>query len=317
MDVPHGGLHIGGGIQTFLTDMRVPLQAFHSGYPDLVRKLCDVADQDPEPVLRNTIQRFSPYTYALRGEEFGSGLLIGRLTKFCPHCLLEDSASGDHPHRHRRERLAWLFRPVAACPIHGLQLMFAGPQPGIAPDLSCRVPLATSDLQHLATDATPMHPSPLQTYVLARLEGTTGPAWLDSQGLEQAVRATEMLGAVLVFGARVHINALTVEDWHEAACEGWEWTRRGEVGLREAFGLIQAEQPKTRMQLDRSPGQAFGTLYKRLANPYLQADCGPIKDVLRTHIIETEPVTTNRKILGELVHRNHIKRRIPEALHPV
>ena len=176
------------------------------------------------------------------------------MTRFRPHCLLEDSPSRDHPHRHRRERLAWRFRPVAACPIHRVQVVFTGPQPGIAPGLSWRVPLETGDLQHLANDATPLDPSPLQSYVLARLEGITGPSWLDSQGAAQAVRATEMLGTVLVFGARVATNALTVEDWHAAAGEGWEWTRQGEAGLREAFGLIKAERPKTRLRLERAPG---------------------------------------------------------------
>ena len=266
--------------------------------------------------MRNTVHRFSPYTYSLRGEKFGSGLFIGRLTKFCPQCLLEDNARGHHQHWDRRERLAWLFRPITACPVHRISLHFAGPQPGIAPDLSCRVPAENEELRLLVDHATLREPSPLQAYLLARLEGAAGPSWLDGQTIEQAVGATEMLGAVLAFGARVNTNDLTVGDWHDAACTGWQWAKQGEAGLREAFSHIQSMQPKTRQIRGSAPGQAFGALYQWLANPHLKSDRGPIKDLLRTHILETEALTSDRTTLGEVVRRNHIARSTLGQIQP-
>lgn len=300
-------LHLSGGIAAFLADLRIPLQAFHSGYPEVVRQLCHIADVDPAPVLRNTIQRFSPYTYLLRSESFGSSMLNGRVTKFCPQCLLDDAAQDPHPHRHRRERLSWLFRATIVCPLHHIVLQGAAPQPGIAPDLSVRVAMEARDLAKLTGNAERLIPSPLQNYLLARLEGKTCHTWLDGQNLDQAVQATEMLGAVMAFGPKVNINTLTVADWHRAACVGWQWTSLGEASLREAFTLIQSSWPSKLTRRDRAPGQSFGSLYQWLVNPHLKADRGPIKELLRAHILETEPVTTDRKILGQMVRRSRIQ----------
>lgn len=190
----------------------------------------------------------------------------------------------------------------------------APPDPGSREivDLAKRLPLDTRQMTVLAENATEKAPSPLQNYILARFEGMAGPAWLDNQTIEQAACATEMLGAVLEFGAKVNLAELSASDWHHAACIGWDWTSRGEAGLREAFSLIQARQSPIKHRRNRLPGQSFGVLYRWLASQHVKSDRGPIRDVLRDHILETEPVTTNRKILGKFVQRNRIERCEPQ-----
>jgi hypothetical protein len=123
-----------------------------------------------------------------------------------------------------------------------------------------------------------------------------------------------MLGAVLKFGYRADIDSMSIEDWHQAACVGWEYTSCGEPGLRTAFRLLQAGTPKATHVRERHPGYRFGRLYNWLAVKTNHDDRGPIRDVLRKHIVATEPVTTERKILGVEVPRNHIKR--PKRLKP-
>jgi hypothetical protein len=297
-------LHLGGDAGPFLTDMRLPHQPFFSGYPEMVGQLCAIAEQDPEPVLHNTILRNSAYTYRLRGHDIGSGLLNGRMTHFCPKCLMEDDALGPHPHRQRRERLAWLFRVVTVCPDHNVRLLHAGPQPGIMPGLSRRVPLGTAEMRYLAEHADAATPSPLQDYLLGRLDGAKGPDWLDDQGLEQAIRATEMIGAVLAFGTKFTIQSLRVNDWHAAACEGWRWTSRGEAGLKEAFDLIKSKWAPPSQRRERASNYGFGILYHWLANPHLKTPRGPLKDILRDHIFETEHFVAERQILGEVRRPN-------------
>lgn len=54
------------------------------GYPEIVRKLCSSADQDPEPDLRRTILGTSPSSDRLNTEKLSSGRPLGQLTKFCP-----------------------------------------------------------------------------------------------------------------------------------------------------------------------------------------------------------------------------------------
>jgi hypothetical protein len=182
------------------------------------------------------------------------------------------------------------------------------------PDLSNRVLLCTEGLTILSDHCETAIPSPLQSYLLGRVAGEKGPDWLDGQRMDQAARATEMLGAVLEFGYRADIDNLSIEDWHRAACVGWEFTSLGEPGLRTAFHMLQAETPKATDARDRNPGYRFGRLYHWLALKTNHEDRGPIRDVLRKHIVATEPVTTERKILGVMVQRNHIRH--PKRLKP-
>lgn len=306
--------HTGGGVDAFLRDLKIPVMAFNHGYPEFVRNLCTIADQDPEPVLRNTILRANAYTYSLNKEKFSSGMLVGQMTKFCPKCLLEDDAKGGRPHAQRREHLAWCLASVHVCPTHNIFLMSDNLTTWGLRDLSTRVPLCTKGLQILSEHSGIATPSPLQAYLLGRIAGEKGPDWLDGQAIDQAARATEMLGAVLEFGYRADIDNMSIDDWHRAACVGWEFTSLGEPGLRTAFQMLQAETPKATDARDRNPGYRFGRLYHWLALKTNHDDRGPIRDVLRKHIVATEPVTTERKILGVMVRPNHIRH--PKRLKP-
>jgi len=98
--------HTGGGVEAFLKDIRIPRSPFFHGHSEFVRSLCLMTNDDPNLVLNNTILRDSPVRYRLRGEVFGSGFLIGKLTRFCPMCLLDDDTKGYLPRAQRRENLA-------------------------------------------------------------------------------------------------------------------------------------------------------------------------------------------------------------------
>jgi len=246
-----------------------------------VRKLCAIADQDPEPVLRNTILRANAYTYSLNREKFSSGMLVGRLTRFCPKCLLADDAKGGRPRSQRREHLAWRLAAVHVCPTHNIFLISDNLTAAGLQDLSSRVQLCTKGLQVLSDHSETATPSPLQAYLLGRIAGEKGPDWLDGQAMDQAARATEMLGAVLEFGYRADIDNMSIENWHRAACVGWEYTSGGEPGVKTAFRLIQADTPTVTHVENRRPGYRFGRLYHWLALKTNHEDRGPIRYLLR------------------------------------
>jgi hypothetical protein len=300
--------HTGGGVNEFLNDLRIPVVAFLTGHAEFVQDLCHIADQDPKPVLQNTIFRASPSRYSLGNEVFCSRLLMGKLTKFCPMCLLEDDAQGGNPRAGRREHLSWRFRSTLVCQIHNIYLMTFNTPSALTSDLPERRPFCPERLQIMTDHSEAAIPSPVQSYLLGRFAGEPGPEWLDGQQIDQAVRATEILGAVLAFGFRVDIDKMSAEDCHRAACVGWEWTSKGETGLREAFTLLQTAGPMERRGAAAHPGYKFGTLYRWLSSKHTHDDRGPIKNVLREHMIQTEAITTSQKILGVAVPKNHIQR---------
>jgi hypothetical protein len=79
-------------------------------------------------------------------------------------------------------------------------------------------------LHDLASDQAVRAVSPLQSYIVARLSGARGPEWLDAQLIEQAWRATEMLGMVIAFGPNKDLSEATRDEWDAAGHTGFKYT---------------------------------------------------------------------------------------------
>jgi hypothetical protein len=173
-------------------------------------------------------------------------------------------------------------------------------------------------LRAMATEALRRPVSALQSYVERRLDGATGPAWLDGQAIDQAARACEMLGAVLLHGPKVDLPALSEDHWDAAGAEGFAFASRGEKGLREAFDSILS---RFRTEaLKGGPQAAFGRLYQWLQFNRGAKDRGPIRQALREHILDTMAVEPGTVLLGTVVgtRRRHSVASLAKAsgLHP-
>jgi hypothetical protein len=142
----------------------------------------------------------------------------------------------------------------------------------------------------------------MQAYVLRRLDGHKGPDWLDGQTLEQAVKATQMLGLVMTFGTTNNLGSVDRDDWNLAGRIGWEWVTQGERGLHAAFRELQASA-FARGQGGQNYFTVFGQVYRWLLERGDRSDHGPIKQVLRDYILKNMDVCVGRKLLGKPVER--------------
>ena len=116
------------------------------------------------------------------------------------------------------------------------------------------------------------------------------------------MRATEMLGVVLAFGPKPNLQKFTPDDWDRAGRAGFAFTSRGEAGIREALAGIQRGFEIARGV--SGPQQHFGRLYQWLEFARSDKDAGPIKAMLREHILETYEVAAGKAVLGEVLdHR--------------
>ncbi|WP_181180912.1 TniQ family protein [Paracoccus sp. FO-3] len=295
--------HTGGRLVPFLNDLGIALVDLVAGATEAITRLCDIADQDPDPVLHNTIHALGERQFLLRDESFAAEMTTGPETRFCPACLAEDEAGGYRPDALRRGRLIWRLQPVRVCPVHHLTLISRrlNRWDDIAHELSVLVPEGQRALLALAETAPVQQPSPLQGYVLARLEGQSGPAWADGQGIEQVTRATEMLGGVLEFGTQAKPAELSMADWNRASNNAWSYVRQGEDGVRSGLGMLQQRAVERGMVGHRNRFATFGMLYRWLSSPKLTKDPGPIRELLRQHIIDTTDILPQEKLLGEIV----------------
>lgn len=304
------GLHTGGELLPFLHDIRIPYGDMQVNRESALERLCELTGEDRDPVFANAIHLLSWRHYALRGNPFTAEFLHGKSTMFCPACLAEDDARG-RPAVHRRGRTIWLFRPVRTCPHHNLPLIErrATRWSDVLREMAIIVPETGQALAGLAAHLTPRPPSPLQNYCLARLQGGLGPGWLDGQGIEHASRACEMLGVTLLFGSKPNLKKLTNDDWNAAGHAGFEYASRGEDGIRDALTLIQTRfvQSGSSATSLSGPQMVFGRLYQWLEFSSTKKDPGPIRGLLREHILDTMAIDPDRVLLGEpvKVRRRH------------
>ncbi|MFC0200366.1 TniQ family protein [Paracoccus rhizosphaerae] len=294
-------------LRSFLSDQGIKPSDLLHGRRSVIDRLCQVAGQDAIPVWRNTVSSQGNLNFSLRDELVPASMMVREETRFCPLCLLEDDLACGDPGAGRRDRLAWTLRVVTTCPKHHLALIYRARdhRDNMQHKLIAHVPERGDALSALADGTLRREPSPLQSYVLDRLDGRKGPDWLDSQTMEQAVKVTQMLGVVLAFGTTINLGAVDRDGWDLAGRTGWEWTSAGEQGVHAAFNVLQASA-FVRGQGGQNYFTVFGHLYRWLLEPGDRPDHGPIKQLLRNYILQNMDVCVGRNLLGEPVERRRM-----------
>lgn len=293
-----GNFHIRSTVVPFLRDIGVSPDALLGGEHDAVERLSAIAGVDSGGLHRNSARRVGKRRFDLRGHIVSSEFFASPHTVFCPACLRDDDTRTADVGRARRGRFEWTLRNVRTCPHHGIALVARAKEQWDDKyhELTRRVPERDGELDRLIDCAAEKAPSPLQGYVMTRLDGATGYAWLDSQNIEQAVRATEMLGLIIEFGPAAKPASLGMQDWDRAGRTGFTVTSGGETAIRDALEGIQADFRGS----GGKPGgrKVFGALYEWLSFAKGSKDPGDIQRILREHIFDTMEIAPGKTILG-------------------
>lgn len=285
--------HIGDRLVSFLRDFEIRPEQMALNDGAALDRLAEIAGVAVEDLRANAAVPVAKRSYDLRGELVTAEFLVSPYTVFCPACLAADDQTGM-----RRGRWIWALSVVRTCPQHEIPLVR---QAQIAWDdklheLDHRVPERGSDLQALVERAQRRSVSPLQDYVVRRLEGKAGPEWLDAQTLDQATRATELLGVLTAFGPAQKLPELTSDDWDHAGRVGYNFTSRGEGGIRETLDA----QFRKFDDASGTPGarKIFGSFYNALAHSKSLKEPGDIARILREVITENIALSAGTKVLG-------------------
>lgn len=283
----------------FLRDMNIKISDLARGQEDAINHLAICSGVPTHDLVANVPRGLGHRGYELRGEMVSSEFLTSPHTVFCPACLAEDDRASGGVTQFRRHVWYWQVRGIRTCMVHGLPLMSrkGGSYSDQFHELAIVVPETGESLEDLVPKRDPRPISPLQSYILGRLNGVKGPKWLDAEGLEQSVHACEMLGVLLAYGATPNLNELTEDDRDHAGAVGFRYAAQGEVGIRQA--LTEVQQSSKYNGSNAGGQKVFGRLYQWLAQSRSKKDPGDIKRILREHIFDTMPVPTNGIVLGE------------------
>ncbi|WP_237064029.1 hypothetical protein [Loktanella sp. M215] len=128
--------------------------------------------------------------------------------------------------------------------------------------------------------------------------------WLDGQTIEQVLAASEMLGGILQHGHNVAITRLTPEETEEATDSGFSIYTEGPGAIEEALDTIR--QTSTATAVQAGPLAFYGRLFNWLDRRCNAINPGPIRDILRDHIVKHSAVEPGTRVLGvEITQRRY------------
>ncbi|MCW3783554.1 TniQ family protein [Defluviimonas salinarum] len=301
--------HLGGSVHSILRDIGLTLQSLADGVKAAIHRLAEVSGVSECALARGAVEATGGRMYSARGEDFSRELLRRSSFTVCPLCVEDDLARGQgRAELDCHYRYIWQFRPVRTCLRHQVVLISSGPQETahkiydyarLFSELHREIPI-------LVRAARSRTPSSLDAYSVARLEQpvSTPGGWLETNSLEQAVRACEMLGVVLVHGPRANLDTFTPDMWDEAGREGFAVASEGETAIRTALHDIRCRHQG---EMSHSGPQAiYGSLYKWLNFGRRGSDVGPILDLMREHILDTVAIAPGANVLGKEVKTRHM-----------
>jgi len=279
-------MHTGRCMERLVRDIGINTEHFISGREDAVAVFAEATGLSVEDLQMASIRVFQRGA-SFRGEDISKTFLTPRTARYCPACLAADEHRAD-----RRFRLLWGFRHVSRCDRHSLWLSDSP----TANATNMRLALGTSPLAEgvRADEPTPDY----LTWLRGRVHGggQADNPWLVGQTLEQILAASEMLGAILEHGHRVAVTRLSPAQTEEATDIGFSIYSEGREAVEEALDTIRQTSPATAVQA--GPLAYYGKLFDWLDRRSNAIDPGPIRDILRDHIVKHSAVEPGAKVLG-------------------
>lgn len=297
--------HSGLSLFRFLKLVDVALEnAVHPTQSDLER-IASLTGQSIKKLADHVISNLGSRQRSFRTEAFHAEFANFTQTTFCPACLLEDGKESSATSGKRVGRTVWRFEPVRACHRHEIALTRHS---NFDRNHACQdmALVAPSDykLASLLEAATKMKPTRLQVYVENRLKGAEGPAWLDSQNIDEVSRTCEVLGAVITKGPRVSLSSMSVCSRAEAENTGFDYASEGPDGVKAALKYLL---DNTSGKIGQTgPQYAFGRLYQWLQFKKGSRSVGPIADVTIDFILDHFPVTDGVSLFGQMIERGRM-----------
>lgn len=283
-------------IRSFSLDMGVPFQAIVDGEADAVEHLARLAGCPVEPLMNAAIAR-TGVAFKLRGQEMRKTTLRRARVLVCPRCIAQDLADDPRPWM-ASGRVDWLLDPIRTCRHHAVALIEVAKvdAPTLLHDFARCVAPSLPEIQRLAADARGVPPSPLERYLLDRLDGRERPNWLSALPWYAAAGTCEMIGAVELFGRKAPVKTLADDEWREAGAAGYEIASGGDAGIRAWLDQLRSSYPESRSD-GTGPQAWFGRLHTWLTDVREDA-YDPLRTIIRRLVGDMAPVGPEDTLYG-------------------
>jgi TniQ len=290
----------------FCSDFQFCLQDVVDGNETTLRMLAALGGIEPDRILANAFMKSGPLQWTYRGEILHRTTLRRARIALCPACALADIEATPQlaPEAAAYGRAAWLLDIIRVCPVHRIPLASADQARGtlLLHDFAQHAKHLIPRLAGLAT-APPRDPSPFQTYVHRRLDGTGGAPLLDSMQLASVVRLCETAGSVALF-PEADAKKLTEDQRRSAGSRGYQATAGGADVFRSFLTDLKGMVDR-RARVD-GPAAAFGKLHWLLSRTLDDPDFDAVREIMRDFVVKNFAIDSGQSVLGEPIEKRRL-----------
>ena len=281
--------HTGQGTSRLLEDCGVRPSRFAAGHHDELNRFAAAVGEDIEVLHAGTVRTLSRHN-SFRDEDFSRNVLSAHVRQFCPHCLREDG-----PPAEWRHRIIWGFLSVPFCLRHGASLVEVAQKK--FGDIRDAVEYV-GGLDRAEASTSAAEGGRYAAWLHARLSSPYHSGWLGEQSIEQVLNASEMLGVVLEHGQGARLGHLSRQE-RSSALDGFRIYEQGADAVYAALDEIRSAASATAVHA--GPLAMYGTLYDWLDRRSQLISPGPVRDILREHILNHDAYAPGERLLGKPV----------------
>lgn len=301
--------HKASSVRSFCTDLGLAFQPIVDGDSTAIEQLAVLSGASFD-TLKSHAYRATDAGWTLRGEKFIKSSLQRGVPRVCPECVSLDTAGAGRipaaalPYG----RAIWPILHIRACPVHELRLITPHPfaKAQQAHDFAGLLEPHLDEIERLAKTSPRISPSALEAYLIARLEGRRSDhPFLDGLDFSAAAQMCEVIGAVHIRGRKVAFRSLSDEQWQAAGAAGFAIASQGEEAIRKWLADQQLTYPYTR-SANEGPQAVFGRFYTWLAFSAPHSSFDAIRELVRTHAIETMPLGPDDLVFGKPVEKRRL-----------
>lgn len=278
---------------------------------DAVNALCELAGADVERFVAGTLVKDVPSSersWTLHGQRLTVETVRRDTPWACPLCLSQDVEGVGRPSELAYARSIWSVEHLRTCARHEVALVSVGPARDLRSrhDNQCLYGDLLERLPEACRQASPRKQSNLEAYLSSRFTaGVGGNHWFDALPLNVVALLVERVGMVLTAGRQVNVLALSDDQLWAAGQAGFEALCHGEDGLRSVLEELRRTFPYGGSGLE-GPQSVFGRLWHFLDRGASGGEFGPVKDIVRDHVVGIFPFAAGTKVLGQTLERRRL-----------
>lgn len=283
------------GARVFCGDLGLSWTAIVRGDEGEIGRLASLAGVNENDLRHWAVRPAGQSRFGIGGEIGTTATMSRSRIRICAECIV--SAVSEKGFEGAFRRADWQLLSIHTCEQHNQGLMdvpVSSAKGGIY-DIVAHIEQDWQNVCASRLRCIEQRETGLEGYLRRRLTGGCGTSrWIDQLALPVVSRASEMLGARLLYGPAIKTASLTDAILRPAGAAGFEVLSEGPAVLQNCLTELSNEGVKR----GRFHQRDYGVFMDWLAGSRTMPEAAPLRQVVREHIINSFPLRPGEIVLG-------------------